>query len=402
MKTTRKRPGGEMIAAIAVRANRTVSVLSAVLFVFLFCSCATIHREPVCNARVPDVEHIDVHGNVYLAQLPTGLLRKAFDDGDTAVATFLGKTFRLTIVSDIHDASPGVDVLHFHPEKPAYVRMATVNGAFAVATGIAKPVPGENGGRPSWVPADGVEFPIVVTFAREGGPGRPPIAVPSVRRSNRREDYPGLSDADFANFRPVSAPSMASGVLYRSSSPIDPSLGRSRFADAALSNACVKSVWNMADTADGAAAYPDIGKTYYRNHCTVRFATPLGTDFESALFKAGVLGGLLFLSENDPPFLLHCKEGRDRTGVVAILLEALCGASRAEMEADYLKSYENFSRGDFDRKKAADSFQYNMKALGLDGVPDAELRKRAAEYLRDIGMEPHEVQALLDRLTRSK
>ncbi len=354
--------------------------------------------EAVCQARVPDTGHFDVHGNVYLDQYPSGLLHRAFENGDTAVVTLLGKTFLLTVVSDIRDAPPGTPVLHFHPGKPPYDRMAVVNGSFAVQAGIAIPAPAGADGRPAWTPADGVAFPVAIEIARAGVSDRRPIAIRKVGRSNERADYPRLTDAEFANFRPILAPLIATGTLFRSSSPIDPSLGRSRFADAAAAASGVKFIWNMADTADDAAGYPDVNQTYCRNHCAIRFATPLGTDFQSGLFKAGVLSGLLSLSENNPPFLLHCKEGCDRTGVVAMLVEALCGASRAEIEADYVKSFENYAIGDFDRGRTAESFAYCMKALGLEGVPDDQLPARAKAYLRDIGMEDHEIQALLAKL----
>jgi protein tyrosine/serine phosphatase len=42
------------------------------------------------------------------------------------------------------------------------------------------------------------------------------------------------------------------------------------------------------------------------------------------------------ITENEGPYLLHCAEGKDRTGFVFALLEALCGASYEEIEKDYM------------------------------------------------------------------
>jgi len=44
---------------------------------------------------------------------------------------------------------------------------------------------------------------------------------------------------------------------------------------------------------------------------------------------------LQFICEHTSPFLVHCRLGSDRTGVVSALLAALCGATWAEIAADY-------------------------------------------------------------------
>ncbi len=399
MTITRNNSARGQVGGIAILSPRVISFFLAVLATVLFCSCTTpMASEMVCRATVPDTAHIDIHGNVYLADYPSDLLHAAFDAGDTALVTLLGKTHRLTVVSDVREAPPGSAVLHFHPGNPPYDRMAVVNGAFAVKAGIATQVAAEDGGKPRWEPGGGIGFPVKVKIARAANPVRRSGFSNYARRSNERADYPNLTDAEFANFRPVSAPSIASGTLYRSSSPIDPSLGRKQYANAALAACGVKTVWNMADTAD--EAWIHSGKQYdghYHAGCTICYK-PLGTDFNSPLFKAGMRDGLRFLSKEEPPFLIHCKEGRDRTGFAAMLIEALCGATRAEIEADYMKSFENYAIGDFNREGAAESFAYCMKALGLEGVPDAELAARAMKYLRDIGMEDHEIKALLTKL----
>ena len=243
-----------------MRPSATARPLALIAMAFsasLLCSCATA-PQLVCRATVPDTGHIDVHGNVYLDNYPSGLLHRAFDAGDTAIVTIAGRKYRLKVVTDIHDAAPGSWVLHFRDGNPPYDRFAVINGAFADRAGLAKPVPAENGKKPRWAPAEGVAFPVAVEIAKqEKSAGRPRFEH-YASRSNDRADYPNLTDAEFANFRAVSAPAIASGILYRSSSPVDPSLGRSRYADAALASSGVKTVWNMADTVDDAAStsYP--------------------------------------------------------------------------------------------------------------------------------------------------
>jgi len=67
-------------------------------------------------------------------------------------------------------------------------------------------------------------------------------------RSNKREDY--SSDEVFANFRAIEMGTIAHGVLYRSSSPIDNELGRASYADTLAKNANIATVVNLTDSAD--------------------------------------------------------------------------------------------------------------------------------------------------------
>ena len=54
--------------------------------------------------------------------------------------------------------------------------------------------------------------------------------------------------------------------------------------------------------------------------------------------------GLDFISERPGPDLIHGTEGIERTGYLCMVLEALMGASKEELLADYLRSYEEYRR----------------------------------------------------------
>ena len=82
-------------------------------------------------------------------------------------------------------------------------------------------------------------------------------------RSNKREDYAYLSDAEFANFRAVETTGMGMNTLYRSSSPINPSLERNDEADNALRDAGIRIVMNMADSDQSMTRFADFGLTAY-------------------------------------------------------------------------------------------------------------------------------------------
>lgn len=51
---------------------------------------------------------------------------------------------------------------------------------------------------------------------------------------------------------------------------------------------------------------------------------------------------MFLASGKSVPILIHCNEGKDRTGFVCAVLEALCGASILEITEDYMKSFENY------------------------------------------------------------
>ena len=62
------------------------------------------------------------------------------------------------------------------------------------------------------------------------------------------------------------------------------------------------------------------------------------------LFLEDMGNGLDFISERPGPYLIHGTEGIERTGYLCMVLEALMGASKEELLADYLRSYEEYRR----------------------------------------------------------
>ncbi len=103
---------------------------------------------------------------------------------------------------------------------------------------------------------------------------------------------------------------------------------------------------------------------------------------------------------------MHCTEGKDRTGFICMLLEALAGASYKEMVADYMITYDNY----YDITEKKDPDRYNVivdKVLDLmiravtggEDPKTADLSEAAADYLRSGGMTDAQITELLARLT---
>ncbi len=164
-------------------------------------------------------------------------------------------------------------------------------------------------------------------------------------RSNKREDY--ASDEIFANFRSIQVGSIAKGALYRSSSPIDNQLGRAAYADTLVKNAGIVTVANLSDSDANVRTYmeaagfasPYYGELYKRGQVML---LNMNLAYGSEEFRANVAKAVAFMADHRGPYLFHCTEGKDRTGFVAALLEALMGASVDEIVADYMVSYANY------------------------------------------------------------
>ena len=50
----------------------------------------------------------------------------------------------------------------------------------------------------------------------------------------------------------------------------------------------------------------------------------------------------VFLSEGETPYLVHCLEGKDRTGFAIMVLKALMGWSATQITDDYMQTYANY------------------------------------------------------------
>ena len=221
-------------------------------------------------------------------------------------------------------------------------------------------------------------------------------------RTNERADYAHLTDAAFANFRPVETTGMGKGVLYRSSSPIDPENGRNTYADAAAREAGVETVLNLADSLEGMEKQAGWMDSYYAG-CEI-IALNLGVDVMSAEFRHGLAEGLRFLAAHDAPYLVHCTEGKDRAGFVSALLECFMGASADEVLSDYMTTYINYygvmPGSEQYRLVLESNIEKILKtAFDTDDLAAADLAAEAAEYMRlELQMAEEDIVQLRQKL----
>ena len=172
---------------------------------------------------------------------------------------------------------------------------------------------------------------------------------------DEREKY--TSDVIFANFRNVKMGNLKDDVLYRSASPCDNKHKRASYVDTLISEAQVQYILNLADTKekiDGYIAKDDFNSPYFLSlYQTKKFflaatkddhvsALAMNMNYRSQEFKEKLVLGFKDMATSNGPYLVHCLEGKDRTGFVCIVLEALCGGTYQQIVDDYMLTYDNY------------------------------------------------------------
>ena len=233
-----------------------------------------------------------------------------------------------------------------------------------------------------------------------------------IHYTDKREDYP--SDEVFANFRNVEIGNMREGIFYRSASPCDNQHARASYVDALISEAGVNFILNLADNEEkieGYIAKEDFASPYflslYENGQVLPLA--LNMNYGSEEFQAKLVRGFSVMAENDGPYLIHCTEGKDRTGFVCMLLEALAGAGYREIADDYMETYANY----YKITKESDPTKYDIileknlndmiRVIAADPEADVEkvdMQKAAEDFLLRIGMEEETLGMLKGRLNK--
>lgn len=249
---------------------------------------------------------------------------------------------------------------------------------------------------------------VVITLKQDDGA----VALQEINDlayTNNRADYP--LDRVFANFRPIVMGQIAEGRLYRSASPADNRYGRAAYANELAELTRVNAVMNLADTDEdlqSCFAAEDFSSDYYRRLYEDGRVIPLGLpiSFETEDFAQGIVRGLTFLAGQEPPYLVHCTEGKDRCGFASMVLEALMGAAPDEIIADYMVSYENYYGLEPGTEKYDMVISKNIMLMlpiiaGTDDLESVDLAAATEAYLLKHGMDPDSLAALKDKLSRA-
>ena len=344
------------------------------------------------------IYEIAKHGNLVLYMYGKDLYDKGFEHGDVVEIAIGEKKWDVPLCTSYSDVDNGEAVLRATGATDGVV-LAINMGDFATTAGIAQKtaIDEEPGYRWDYL----VEAPVEITITMKEEDGyREEWLIRQLVRTNERADYAHLSDEAFANFRVIETTGMGKGVLYRSSSPINPAYGRNTYADQAARDAGIITVVNLADPSN---TYEGTENTYYST-CQVVYVN-LGMDFLSEATLNGLAEGMRFIINNNGPYLIHCNEGKDRAGFVSALLECLMGATLDEVIDDYMLTYYNYYGVEKGNEKYDAVLKNNLiKVLNttfkVDDVYKADLAAEAAAFLiEDAGLTADEVSALKEKLT---
>lgn len=336
------------------------------------------------------------HGNIILDTTFDEMRAAGMDIGDIITVVVGDAEYDIPIGTSHSDVDSGEMICRFDLEDNE-VSVAVNMGSFAEAAGIAEK---------RTIDADpGYEWDIKVSEIglrlKEKGGYLEEYRARNLTRTDVREDYADLTDAEFANFRAVSVSGVKEGTLYRSSSPVDPSIGRNEYAMATMEAAGIRTVINLSDAKDVAEAFDTYEGSYYST-CNVIYPE-MNFDYHAKGFSDDVKASVQFMAENDGPYLVHCKEGKDRTGMLCAVLECFAGATYDEVCTDYMLTYQNFYGVGPDDSAYAIILNSNLNKtlcslFGVEDLSTADLKAEASEYLLSTGLSQEDLDALSSKI----
>ncbi len=208
---------------------------------------------------------------------------------------------------------------------------------------------------------------------------------------------------------------MRDHILYRSASPCDNNFNRASYTDDLIEKDKIRTILDLADGKEDIEEFmdnSDFASQYFRSLYEKGSVMPvkLTADYTSDDFKKRLSGGLCLMINKEGPYLVNCLEGKDRTGFVVALLEALTGASYDEMVTDYMISYRNYFGLDqqsdpkaYEMIKSCNFDPMFMYLAGADNMADAkaaDLESAGEKYLLNCGMTKEEIRLLKEKLTQ--
>ena len=221
------------------------------------------------------------------------------------------------------------------------------------------------------------------------------------------------SDVQFANFRSLTGGKLKAGLLYRSASPCDNQHNRAPYVDSLMKEADIAYILDLADDEEKIQEYrnaDNFNSPFFTSLYEDGKVLPLrmNANYAGEEFREKLITGLNAIIENDGPYLIHCTEGKDRTGFVCMFIEAFAGASYDEIVNDYMMTYDNY----YGITEETDPEKYSVIVddvlnpmisflIGDDKVDikTADLAEYTNVYLAESGMTEERIAALRAKLT---
>ena len=360
-----------------LQAGRFMQAALALVLCLLSVQCA------FAEAFVPvraTATRIDQFGDIVFDVKKTDLDQAGLEYGDSVDFRFSGgyEIKAVPYFSDFYGRK-GTAILAFYMDE---VVLGSVASNLNLVVGIE---PGET---------------AIMTLAQRG---RYREEYKAYNINDARYRMEGQTDAAFINAREVTAGGIRPGRLYRGSTPFDPAFGRIELMGSYIEAHSIGGILNLANgqaemkTGEG---LPDYTSDMIEQGRVL--TCHLGVDYTEPAAMRSIGEGLDRLMELEGPWLIHCSLGRDRTGVICAVVEALCGATYDEIVQDYMISYDLLHNIDMN----PESLQYRLFKMRIDDIlaaifgteiealPGIDLRLAARDYLMRCGMTGDKIDKL--------
>ena len=371
---------------------KSVSILLAAFFAVSAAACKTPAETVLSNAAV---EHETKFGGVYIKITIADFNEMGFAFGDSVDIKF-SSGFTLEDIPYYNGfyVDMGEPLLVGYPGYP-YIRA------------------GYNNGEDMFVKGELSETDTAtVTLSQKAKY----LAEQNAMDIHYSDEQGDLSDETFANFRAVNVGNLKENVLYRSASPCDNQHKRAAIADRLIASAGVNFIINLSDDEEDLISHingSDFNSPYFLSLYQSGKVIPLSMSmaYKTDVFSEKLRNGLTAAANAEGPYLVHCVEGKDRTGFVCMVIEALSGATYTEIIDDYMITYDNYynvnksdepEKYDILKRKNIDvMLKYITGDNGVD-IINADYAYYAEEYLLSIGMSSSDVDLLKTRFIRSE
>jgi protein tyrosine/serine phosphatase len=144
-------------------------------------------------------------------------------------------------------------------------------------------------------------------------------------------------------------------------------------------------------------------RTIYEHNSVIALNIRMQFDIMGKRFMEKIKYGLQFMINHEPPYLIHCEAGIDRTGFMSILLESFMGAGFNDIVNDYMLSYVEPGEYSTDDYKTGSLFIRNTfsKIKGTTFTLNEDLKRLSRKYLLEkIGLTDEKLNLLANKLIR--
>jgi len=206
-----------------------------------------------------------------------------------------------------------------------------------------------------------------------------------------------------SSFREINTGTISPGTIYRSSHPICD--GR-QVKDIILqaNEAKIKTILNLSDSIQSLkfkAIYCPWYNKLIKDNNVKAFNIRKYNNIMDKTFTQKIKQCILFIIKHEPPYLIHCEAGIDRTGFLSLILEAFMGATFDEIVKDYMLSY--IDRDEYSKK---DHLEGSAIIRGIFGTikgelmdPDENIKNLAEKYcIKNIGLSEKDLKYLENKL----